>query len=175
MKIITKIAIVLIVLFVLFAIIGLFLPSTSQVERTTVINAPVAKVFDLVNDLEKKKQWYPWAEKDDKIEISMGKITQGKGATYSWKSENSGNGTLTIIESINNKSLKTSFGFKEQGEGTRYWSFTETKEGVKVLQGFKTDMGFNIPGRYFRPLIESKIGEFFDLGLKKLKEAAEKE
>ena len=45
-------------------IVGLLLPRSVHVERSTVIEAPPSVVFALVNDYRAFNRWSPWARID---------------------------------------------------------------------------------------------------------------
>ena len=49
-------------------------PERFLVQRSTVINAPPKKIFAIINDLKKWKDWSPWAESDATAQISYSKI-----------------------------------------------------------------------------------------------------
>jgi hypothetical protein len=66
MKILKRIALVLGVLVGIWLILALFAPSNVRVERTAMINAPAAIVFDQVNTLQHWKAWSYW-DNIDKI------------------------------------------------------------------------------------------------------------
>jgi hypothetical protein len=60
MEILKRVAIGLLIASVLFIIIGLSLPKKTVVERSVIINAPVALVFGNVNNLKNHEKWDPW-------------------------------------------------------------------------------------------------------------------
>ncbi|UKJ05992.1 hypothetical protein [Solitalea lacus] len=64
MKILKKLFLGIIAILVLLVVVSLFLPSTYKVERSAVIKAPVAKVFNEFNDLN---NWPNWNAFDDEF------------------------------------------------------------------------------------------------------------
>ena len=75
-------------------------PERFLVQRSTVINAPPKKIFAIINDLKKWKDWSPWAESDATAQISYSKNTVGVGAKIQWsQSKKAGTGSMTLIES----------------------------------------------------------------------------
>ncbi len=155
------------------SIIGLFLPSDPKVERSIVIKAPPAKPFDLVNDLERNSAWSYWNTKDSTMKMTYGEKRSGEGATYSWTSQKSGEGSLTIVKSIPNSRIETDLDFKKQGTGKGYFLFEEAPEGVKVTEGFTMHAGMNLAARYFGLMANGIIGKAFEHDLEKIKELAE--
>ena len=53
---------------VLALLVSLVLPSKVHVERSIVINAPAAKIFNEVNSLQKWAAWDPWQKKDPNVQ-----------------------------------------------------------------------------------------------------------
>ena len=91
-----------IVLFVLAGLVGLyllislFLPSNFDVHRTININGSKRAVFEQVNDFRNWEAWSPWLAGDSTMVFKYTDDTEGEGASYSWTSENSGNGNQQI-------------------------------------------------------------------------------
>lgn len=175
MRILKNLFIAAIVLVVILAAIGLMLPSAYKVERSAVIQAPVEIIFDQVNDLKKSENWSPWKASDPTVKISYGAVTVGKGATSSWTSEKSGDGTMTIIESNANQDVQTALDIKRMGTAVGYSTFNPEGQGVRVTQGFRGDQGWNLAGRYMNLMMEKMVGPYFEKGLAKLKEISEAE
>ena len=173
MKIVKWIVIFLLVLAVLFVIIGLSLPDRGAVERSVLIKAPVAVVFENVNDLRNHEKWDPWQASDKTMKITYGPVTAGKGASYSWTSVE-GTGIQTITESVPNSLVKTELNFTDMGStATGWFSFAEAEGGVRVTEGFMTAPHRCFCGRYLDLFIYPEIGKQFVKGLNKLKEVSE--
>ncbi len=173
MKIIKGILIALLVLIVVLGVVGIFLPSEYRVERSVVIDAPMETVFSNVNTVSKHELWSPWKDEDPSMKFTFNDIPAGEGASYSWTSDNMGEGSLTIIESIQNKGIKTDLDFGEMGAANGYYTFSKVDGGVKVVQGFTGDAGYNIPERYVNMFMDSMVGPMFEKGLAKLKVLSE--
>ncbi len=148
------------------------LPSEYKVERSTVIEAPAAVIFDYVNDLEKNELWSPWVAEDPTINTTLGEKTEGVGATYSWTSENSGDGTLEIVESVPHRLIRTKLDFGDQGTAEAVWNFEESSEGVKTTWGFSGKVE-GIGEGIFALFIDGMVGPYYEQGLSRLKELSE--
>ncbi len=157
----------------LFVVIGFFLPSAYHVERSITIAAPPQKVFDLVNDLPSNKQWSPWAEMDDSMVWTMGDKTAGTGASYSWTSEEMGNGSLKIRESVAPSKVVNDLDFGQGGLATGTWTFEAEGEGTKATWALDGDSGMNPIGRWFGVMMDGMVGADFERGLANLKKTAE--
>lgn len=65
-------------------------------SATATINAPIAEVFALLNDLGRLSEWTPFAKMDKSMTWSIGELSTGVGAVYSWSGKRIGKGTQTI-------------------------------------------------------------------------------
>lgn len=172
MGIIKKIVIGLGIVIIVFLGIGMLLPATYKVERSTSINAPIDLVFDQVNDLKKNEAWSPW--KDPTMKITYSPVTAGKGASSSWTSENMGSGSQTIEESVPGSAITTHLDFGGDGTAKAHWSFVQEGETVKVTQAMTGDQGANPLKRWVGFFMDKMIGKYFDQGLASLKLVSEK-
>lgn len=165
---------ILAVLVVLFLILGLIQPNDFHFERYTNIDASKSDVFKHVNDVKAWEAWGPWME-DETIEITYGENTVGEGASYSWDSENSGSGDLTISESIPGESIKTDVNFGGGGPANGFWKFEDGENGgTKLTWG----MDFTIPYPMNATAIfmnDDQMNSMYDTGLANIKELVEAE
>jgi hypothetical protein len=173
MKNLKRVGLVLVILIGLFVIVGLFLPSEWHVERSIVIGAPSPVVFGLVNDLKKNADWSPWADLDPTVQTTYGEVSTGEGATSSWTSEESGNGTMTITRSVPHEVIEMKIDFGDMGTADSYWHFEPAGGGVRTTWGIRGDTGLDIPGRYFGLAMDSMVGPAYETGLAKLQKVAE--
>lgn len=151
---------------------GLLMPREYAVERSLVVEAEPEAVYALVADLEANQVWSPWKHKDPSIDVTYGDKKVGPGASYSWTSEDSGIGSLTIAEAIPNQSLTTALDF-DGTLATGHWSFEPAEGGTKVTWGISGDNGFNPIARWFGLAMDSLVGADFELGLERLAATAE--
>lgn len=163
------------VLVVLFVIVGLMLPTTYEVKRDVVIQAPVQVVHVLVNDLQKWPEWEPWREADPTIKITVGDIAQGVGASQSWTGD-SGSGELTFTHSDAGSGIAYDMIFDDLYESKGKVTYHTEADGSSHVEWAMTgDTGTPVIGGYFAMMMDSMVGPMFENGLKKLKAAAEAE
>lgn len=155
---------------VILAIIPNFLESEYSVERSTVVQAPMEVVFAQVNNVKNWTKWGPWME-DKTLKVQFGDKTEGLGASYSWTSDNSGNGILTIAQLEQNRSLKTNLNF-DGSQANGFWKFEEENGAVKVTWGMN-GVANSYFERYLSVFIDAMAGEMFENGLGNLKKIAE--
>ena len=157
----------------IFVVGGLVLPKEVEVQRSIVVNAPVAITFAQVNDLTQHEAWSPWKAADDTMHITMGPITEGEGATFTWTSEHSGDGAYRISKVDPPHRLESDLDFRENGTASGWWTFTEEKGGTAVTWGFFSDDTPLIVGPWVNLMVDSMVGGSFELGLAQLKAHAE--
>jgi hypothetical protein len=93
MKALKIILVTLLIVLTVLIVVGVFLPSNIHVERSTVIEAPQATVFTLVNGFALFNRWSPWFEMDPEARYTYEGPAFGPGARMSWISDN----TLSLI------------------------------------------------------------------------------
>jgi hypothetical protein len=174
MKIVKRILLVIVCLVILGAIIGLFLPSKFTMQRSVVINADQKIIFDQINILKNWPAWSPWIKMDPNTKLTYSGPESGVGATYSWQSEKTGEGTLVISESIPYQSVSFDMDFKKEGKAISGYKIEKAENGNTLIQWFESDMGNNP----FNKLMSVTGGKWFlqskfDEGMNSIKSIAE--
>ncbi|MBC7382784.1 MAG: SRPBCC family protein [Bacteroidia bacterium] len=180
MKIVKNILLTLLGIVLLLLIISFFLPSKSHVERAMVMKAKPEQVYKLVSNYHEWHKWSPWHKKDTAAVMTYNDITEGMGASYTWKSNNKevGAGEQKIVEAEPNKKVVSEMHF--EGMGKSYASFILTPEegGVKVtwaMDGDSKDMPVMMRpiSKYFSLMMDKMVGPDFEKGLTNMKEVVE--
>jgi len=171
-----KLLIAFVVLLVLAVAVGFLLPSAVDVERSVVIAAPPAAVHAHIADLRKWKDWSPFEKYDDTIVYTYSGAESGVGASYSWTSEDSGEGILEIKKSDPETGVVYDISF-DQG---KTWSegaigLEQTAEGTRASWRWGTDLGANILYRYLMVFLKGQMDDLMDEGLDALAEIVESE
>ncbi len=182
MKWIKRILVSLLVLIVLIVGISFFLPKTSIVERSTTIDAKPETVFGIVNNLKSYDKWMTWNQMDPNWKVKMSENPIGKGATYSWESDNSdvGKGTMLITESTPHKTLASDLIIEGMGTSPCSFNLTADGAGTKVNWKMTTDMSqssfiFGVMGKWMSALgvMDKMAGGEFEKSLASMKKLAE--
>jgi hypothetical protein len=151
-------------------------PGTYHVERSTVVGATAAVVYDQLDDYASFVQWSPWEKLDPSMKKTFDGPSQGVGASYTWAGNDKvGKGKMTIV-AADGKGLveerlefiepfasvaQTTFRLSPDGAGTRVtWSMDGTNNFVSKLFGLFMNM-------------DKMIGKDFEAGLASLKTLAE--
>lgn len=172
MKSILRIAVLLVII---LAAVGFFLPRNVHVERSTVINAHPGTVHAVLNSYRLFNRWSPWAALDPNTEYTVSGPPSGVGAKMAWTSENKnvGTGSQEIVESRPNEYIKTMLDFGSQGKGSADFKLSPEGAGTKVVWGMDSDLGANPFAHYFGLIIPGMVGKDYEKGLASLKNLLE--
>ena len=178
-KAIKIVGIVVVSIVALIAIVSAFLSPKSHMERSIVINAQPATVFQQINNFKNFNRWSPWMEKDPNSTTSFEGPEAGVGAKMSWQSKKLGNGSQWIVESEENKHLKTGWQFADFGGiYTSDINLEPVEGGTKVTWTYDGDvsgigMASSIMGKIMGQFVDGMLGPDYERGLSKLKSLAE--
>lgn len=153
----------------LFLILGLFAPKHAYVVRSTEIAASPETVFAALNDLRTWELWSPWQERDSTIKNVYSEPTTGKGAYFTWTSENSGNGKLTILDVMPNDSLSTQLEFEGMGASFSGFRLEPTANGTRVSWDMASDFTYPFNAMMLFMDFEGNIAKDYDRGLELLR------
>lgn len=155
------------------AVIALFLPSRTVVERRITIDASRATVFALLNDFHQVNKWSPWVEDDPNARIEIFGPRRGVGATVAWDGNIVGKGSQTISESVPFERVVTHLDFGGPGQASATFDLRDGDEGTVVSSTFSMEFGFNLVGRYIGLMLGGAVGDDYEKGLASLKTMAE--
>ena len=156
----------------LLVVVGLFLPRHSRVEVSTLIDAPPATVFALVNDFRRVDLWSPRTATDPNARVIFSGPNRGVGATVTWDGVIVGSGTQTIVESRATEHVATMINPGEPGEARTWFDIGREDGRTRVTWGFAHDHGLNLVGRYFALLLSGVVKREYESGIAALKELA---
>jgi effector-binding domain-containing protein len=145
-----------------------------QIEESTTINAPLPVVFNEVNNFKNWEAWGPWMDDSDDLILAYSDTTIGEGASYSWKSEKMGDGSISTTKAIPDSTIEQEITIVSKYGETKsdgYWKFDKIEEGTKVTwgikgrQSFMEKMAFAFTDSSYTQMMRPMISE----GLEKLK------
>jgi hypothetical protein len=163
---------VILALVVIVLGIGAILPKDFRVERSIDIDAPPELVFDRVNSLRAWDAWSPWIARDPSIENTFAGPEAGVGATVTWTSDESGDGTQTITLSKRPTRIETRLDFGRMGKPSADWTFEPRGNGVRVTWGLSGTASGPLGG-YFAKMMDRWVGADYEEGLRRLKGVVE--
>lgn len=168
MRVLKLILIILAILFGVYVLINLFLPSTVVVQRSINIKGSKRAAFEQVVDFRNWEAWSPWLSKDPTMRFQYNEQTAGEGASYSWTSEENEGGSMRINKVVDTDSIRTHIIFNGMGEADGFWSFTRINDSrTEVTWGFETEYPFFI--RIFGQFLKGSIASDFETGLANIK------
>ena len=139
MKALKIIGIVIVALVVLIGVIGMSISDKASLERSIVIDAPIAKVYNEANTFNNRFEWSPWTKIDPNMTTEFSGPEYGVGAKYDWNSEdpNVGIGSQEILESREPDYVKTEMVFAIPGKFYAEFILTPEGEGTHVTWTYK--------------------------------------
>lgn len=134
-----KYFLLLVLVLILLSLMYVTMQSSSyDVKRSKIINEPITKIFNTVNDLKTWEKWGPWHDEDSTIVVSYGDKTIGVGANDRWTSKD-GPGAMRTLEVVPNTFIKQELTFGDNEPSEILWDFKEVEEGTKVTWKMKDD------------------------------------
>jgi effector-binding domain-containing protein/uncharacterized protein YndB with AHSA1/START domain len=161
----------------LLLLIGLLLPATARVERSTAIAAPPETIFGIVSSLRRFNEWSPWFEIDPTSKYRYSGPEQGIGARIDWSSRNPelGSGAQEIVASEPPNRVRMRIEFEDETSAHAELQLSPDESQTRVTWSFEADFGFNLFGRYFGLFLGRALGPYYEKGLANLKVVAEAE
>jgi hypothetical protein len=129
-----KILLGLAALIVLFLIVVVTRPAAFRVERSAILSASPATLFDHVNNHRKFAVWNPFLKLDPHVKNTYTGPESGVGAVCSWDGNRDvGAGSCTIIESQPGELVRCRMDWKRPMEGTAMVDFTFKPQGDQTV------------------------------------------
>ena len=175
MKLIKRILLALLVLVVLLAVAGMFLPSHYRVERNVTVRAQSDAIYAQISNFRNWLQWTAWNQtKYPDMQVKFAGPESGVGAGYSWEGKSTGQGAIKFSRVDPGKGISYDLDF-EHGKYKSTGSITLQPVGdsVNVTWSNEGDLGANPINRYFGLMMDRMIGPDFDEGLNNLKRKVE--
>jgi hypothetical protein len=166
---------VLLTLLILLVLIGLLLPSNTEVERSIVIEAPADEVFPHLNSMRAFHAWSPWSAVDPDTQYEFSGPDQGVGSRMAWHSGDGrvGQGSQQITAILPTERVEMKLEFGEQGDGTAAFLLDSEGDATRVRWQFRTEFGWDLFSRYVGLMLDSMIGAAYEKGLRTLKDQIE--
>ena len=170
MKYLKRIGWSLIALLILFIALGIFMSKEVNVTVNREMELPPQVLYNIAGDLNTQFDWNPWLESDESMELTLSDITKGKGASYSWTS-NDGIGSQTILDLVPNQKIEFDVVFDDQEASPITMNFSPITDGTDVTWTFSGKIGF--PFNIMGPFLKRSVKNAFKDGLKKLEQLGE--
>jgi hypothetical protein len=169
-----KVLIGIAVLLVLVLGIGLVLPGSITVTRSTVVSAPAEAIYPLIAAPRAWPSWSPWNARDPQMAITYSGPEIGAGAKWAWTSASQGDGSMvmTRAEAPSDVAFElTIVGMGPPSHGT--FALRPSGGGTRVEWSMTSEMGMGPIGGWFGLVFRPMLEKDFDAGLASLKRQVE--
>lgn len=176
MRLIKMFLFVLLGLFAVVTIIGLFIPSSVKISRGIIINADSSLLYQELSDVKNWNQWLPWITADSGAIVQLSPVTNQPGSFFRWEGvKYKSAGTITIKE-INQGEVLLLHELKDMNDaegGFRIRSTGVKGEVTEVLWYMEYKLRWYPWERFYGIFVDHIIGPALDKGLEQLKDYAE--
>ena len=151
-------------------------PNDFRVQRIATIKAPPERIFALVNDLPRHREWSPWEQKDPGMKRTYRGPTSGKGAVYEWDgNKDIGAGRMEIVKSSPARVVYAMHFIKPfEAHNTAEITLAPTGDTTTVTWAIYGPMPYVSKVFTIFCSMDTMIGKEFETGLAKLKALSEK-
>lgn len=175
MKSLGRLFIVVVALTLVLLGLAFVLPQEVKFQRETIVDAPPERVYPYLVSMRQFAVWSPWQELDTSAKPAFSGPEAGPGARITWTNTQRGGGFQEVKESADLRSVL--YRLEWGGADTIFAGITLDPlpdNKTKVVWTYRTDLGMNPFKRYVGQFYSSWAGADYELGLKRLKDAAEK-
>lgn len=175
MKFIKIIFLIVIVVGISFFVVGMFLPKTYSVSRSTIIKAPDSLVFKNVADFNNFLKWNPWTKMEPAAKVEISGTPLQAGHLWEWKGKETGEGQMELDKIQAPKSVDFVLTFTKPFQSVAQTNFTfePVAEGTKVTWRMNGESNSTVE-KWMYLNMDNMLGKDFESGLKNLKELSEK-
>lgn len=175
MKIVKWLLAIILLLAAVLVLGGYLISPKFVVSRSVSVAAPPDKVYALVADPRRWKDWTVWNRRDPAMKIEYSGSPSGAGAGWSWESKTEGNGRMTFTAAEPGQRVAYDLYFPDFGTTSRGdLTLAAEGSGTRVTWTIDGDIGTNPLMRWFALGADALIGKDFAEGLAGLKTLAEK-
>jgi effector-binding domain-containing protein len=169
MKNLKWVGITALVLILLFLILAFLLPSQYNVTRSTIIKQPPDYCFQGVVNMQYRKQWDPWLDKEKQKDVYIEVTPQYTGSIYRWNGDTIGSGKMVIDSIVPFEHIYSTLTFIKPQEMLAHvvWHFEKHPEGTKATWQISGELNYPLE-RWFGLFIENALGKDFETGLNNL-------
>lgn len=178
MKVLKTLGILFLVVFALGTILSIVLPTNQRIERSIVIDAKRAEVYEHLSRLDNFNKWAVWSSNDSTIKNTITGTDGTLGAYNTWVGDPgiSGEGKMTITQLEINEEIKHDIVFlKPQAMNAKSeFNLSDVNGQTKVIWTFEiaTPRPWNIFNLFSD--MGKRMGKDFETGLRNLKAAIER-
>lgn len=140
-----------------------------HIEKSTVINAPVEKVYQVLSDFHQWGPWSPWLITEPEAQVSVAE----DGKSYDWEGKRTGKGNMVIMDESANRSINMTLTFLKPWKSTAKVRFRLEPEGDGAKVTWFMDSSLPFFMFWMTKMMTGLIGMDYERGLNMLKEYIE--
>lgn len=174
---IQTIALIVAILLTALLIYAVTRPDTFRIQRSITISVPPEKIFPLINDFNRWRDWSPWETMDPALKRTYGGAPSGRGAIYEWSGNNQvGHGRMEITESAPSSRIVIKLDFFKPFEAHNAAEFTldSHNSSTTVTWAMYGPQPFMAKIMSVFCMMDRMVGPQFESGLANLKNITEK-
>lgn len=178
MKILKKILLWFVIVIAAIVVVSQFLPGKWEVTRTVVIDAHAGRVYPLINDITRWREWNAFSTNDPDIVHAYPTVPAGVGAEDHWKSKKFGDGSAKIVASDPAVGVTYELRFKAHDGvsiGTMNFAPPEKDDQTILVYTVSGENGRNPVFRIMGLFTDKFLGAYFEESLARMKALAEAE
>lgn len=167
---------VLVGLFAVVTIIGLFIPSSVKISRGIIISADSVAVHNELSDVKNWNQWMPWITSDSGALVQLSVITDQPGSYFKWKGLNNQSSGIITLQQISPDVIDVLYQLKDMNDaegGFRLQSSGALKQETEVQWFMEYKLKWYPWERFYGIFLDKIIAPAFDKGLEQLKKYTE--
>lgn len=172
MRLIKMFLFVLVGLFAVITIIGLFIPSSVKISRGVIINADSSLVYNDLKDVKNWSAWMPWVTTDSGALVQLSQVTDQPGAFFRWKGVKINSAGTITIQAHEQDQLKLLYELQDMNHAEGGFRIRKTGTGsnvTEVLWFMEYKLKWYPWERFYGIFADHIIGTAFEKGLEQLK------
>lgn len=169
MKLFKRLLLILLILFIGSAIYVALQPSSYNISRSLVIDAPKELIYSEVSDFKNWSEWSPWFDENSKLSTNNVEKSTPYGDSYSWIGKD-GIYTMSNQATTQDYSVLQELKIDDYLISKVFWKLSPTNQGTKVILGMTSDdVSFKLKlYSLINGGIDNMFGADLENGLKKL-------
>lgn len=172
MRLIKMFLFVLLGLFAVITIIGLFIPSSVKISRGVIVTADSSKVYKELSDVKNWNKWLPWITADNGAVVQLSAVTDQPGSYFRWKGMKINSAGTITIQSTKPGEILLLHELKDMNKaegGFRIRSTGKNNNVTEVLWYMEYKLKWYPWERFFGIFTDRIIGSAFEQGLDQFK------
>ena len=140
-----------------------------HINKSTVINAPVEKIYNTLNNFNHWTPWSPWLIQEPEAKVEVADDTK----SYTWEGNRIGSGNMKVTSEKSNESIDYDLNFLKPWKSSAKVRFEMKTKGEGTEVTWLMDSSLPIFMFWMKKMMETYVGLDYERGLSMLKEYVE--